>query len=469
MRVPKVVLNRLTTKAKDQTYVFERLYRNLYNKAFYYDAYVKLYKNDLEFSRNKSNQETNDVVLTRIDQLIMRLKDRTYQPTSLRPSNHVIDDKKLLPSSLLNLEDHLVEEIVRRLLSHLFPPQLLDHTHSCEKDTHYHTVLKNIQHTFADTVWFISASLDDCLCDIAPHILVDILRKRIRDEKFMHLIWKFIHAGYLKGKVNGLDDSIDNQRECLSGLLLDIYLTELDQYVEHYHMNKNEIVNLDNGIDNPSGVNQNIRRIHYARYAGVFLLGINGDKKEAEQIKQDVHLFLKEKLQLKRKAEKFLFINSKKKVRFLGYDIRIVANQMNAGNMLETDGQINMVRLFAPRDVCIQKLIKLKALRMGANNHWKVMHRTYLVHKRDDEVIRSYRGDINHFFNYYHLASNLDVLKFFGETMKYSLVKTLANKYKLTVSQTIHKYHIRGKFNVHFDVVSRCKVASYLIKVNEES
>ena len=45
MRIPKVVLNRLTTKAKEQEYVFERLYRNLYNKEFYYEAYAKLYKN----------------------------------------------------------------------------------------------------------------------------------------------------------------------------------------------------------------------------------------------------------------------------------------------------------------------------------------------------------------------------------------------------------------------------------------
>jgi hypothetical protein len=45
MRNPKVVLNSLTSKAQNESYVFERLYRNLYNTEFYLEAYAKLYPN----------------------------------------------------------------------------------------------------------------------------------------------------------------------------------------------------------------------------------------------------------------------------------------------------------------------------------------------------------------------------------------------------------------------------------------
>ena len=45
MRNPTEVLKSLTEKSKDESYRFQRLYRNLYNPEFYWLAYKNIYAN----------------------------------------------------------------------------------------------------------------------------------------------------------------------------------------------------------------------------------------------------------------------------------------------------------------------------------------------------------------------------------------------------------------------------------------
>ena len=60
------------------------------------------------------------------------------------------------------------------------------------------------------------------------------MRKKIKDERFLNLIWKFLNAGY-----QDLDES---RKDSLAGtpqggiaspILANIYLHELDEYIEH--------------------------------------------------------------------------------------------------------------------------------------------------------------------------------------------------------------------------------------------
>ena len=46
MRNPTEVLKNLMEKSKNETYRFQRLYRNLYNPEFYWLAYKNIYAND---------------------------------------------------------------------------------------------------------------------------------------------------------------------------------------------------------------------------------------------------------------------------------------------------------------------------------------------------------------------------------------------------------------------------------------
>jgi Reverse transcriptase (RNA-dependent DNA polymerase) len=66
----------------------------------------------------------------------------------------------------------------------------------------------------------------------------------------------------------------------------------------------------------------NYRRLGYVRYADDFLLGFDGPKEEAEEIKARLGRYLSEQLKLELSPEKTLITHAKtEKARFLGYEI----------------------------------------------------------------------------------------------------------------------------------------------------
>ena len=508
MRIPKVVLNRLTTKAKEQDYVFERLYRNLYNKEFYYEAYAKLYKNKGSNTKGINNDTIDGMSEKRIEKLIEKLKNQTYQPNPVRRTYIPKKNGKTRPLGIPTFEDKLVQEVTRRILESIYEPQFSVHSHGFRPNLSCHTALKEIRNTFTGTRWFIEGDIKGFFDNIDHHVLIGILRRKIHDEKLIHLIWKFLRAGYVEDWVFHKTYSGAPQGGIISPLLSNIYLNELDQYVEQYIDNYNKgdkrthnitYHNLASKIAKRKSNNKrdwsnlteeqkekrlkelkmlykelqshdskdlfapNYRRLKYVRYADDFILGVIGSKKEAEQIKQDLKTFLKERLKLELSDEKTLITHSKKNARFLGYDIRVVRDwhRMKMPNGTKKRKFNYQTKLFVPHEKYIQKLVQLNALKIGPNNGWKPVHRPYLVHNDDLEILRTYNAEIEGYYNYYRLASNVHVLQSFRQTMKYSMIKTYANKYKSTVSKMISKHTINGKFVVHYETKEGPKIAYF--------
>ena len=65
-------------------------------------------------------------------------------------------------------------------------------------------------------------------------MLIAILRKRIADEHFIGLLWKFLKAGYMEDWNYHNTYSGTPQGSVISPILANIYLNEFDTYVEEY-------------------------------------------------------------------------------------------------------------------------------------------------------------------------------------------------------------------------------------------
>lgn len=508
MRNPKVVLNSLTSKAKDETYVFERLYRNLYNTEFYLEAYAKLYPNKGSNTKGVNNDTIDGMSLDRIERLIEKLREQTYQPKPARRTYIPKKNGKKRPLGIPTFEDKLVQEVVRRILESIYEPQFSNHSHGFRPNRSCHTALKEIRNTFTGTRWFIEGDIKGFFDNIDHHVLVGLLRKRIEDEKLINLIWKFLRAGYVEEWAFHKTYSGTPQGGIISPLLSNIYLHELDKYVEEYaeSFNKGEkrrhnlvYHNLASRINYCKSKNKrdwerltkeekaerllalkalykelqshdskdlfdpNYRRMKYVRYADDFIIGVIGSIKEAEQIKKDLTDFLAINLKLELSAEKTLITHSTKNARFLGYDIRVARDwhRMKMPNGTKKRKFNYQTKLFVPHEKYIKKLIDLDALKIGSNNGWKPIHRPYLVHNDDLEILRTYNAEIEGLYNYYRLASNVHVLQSFRQTMKYSMVKTYASKYKSTVSKIITKFNINGKFGIRYETKDGPKIAYF--------
>lgn len=73
-------------------------------------------------------------------------------------------------------------------------------------------------------------------------------------------------------------------------------------------------------------------------------------------------------------------------------------------------------------------------------SHGKVRHRPELLFNSDFTIVSEYQAEYRGVVDYYRLAYNLTSLNKWEGVMQYSLVKTLANKFRMPVSHVYRKY-----------------------------
>lgn len=70
--------------------------------------------------------------------------------------------------------------------------------------------------------------------------MIDILRERISDERFLRLIRKFLNAGYMEKWTYNNTYSGTPQGGIISPILANIYLDKFDKYIKEYAENFNK-------------------------------------------------------------------------------------------------------------------------------------------------------------------------------------------------------------------------------------
>ncbi|GAK56565.1 RNA-directed DNA polymerase [Candidatus Vecturithrix granuli] len=185
----------------------------------------------------------------------------------------------------------------------------------------------------------------------------------------------------------------------------------------------------------------NYKSVKYIRYADDTLFGVLGTKHDAEEINEEIKVFLKKELKLELSELKTLITHaSDGRARFLNYEITVVKDDVKKANVvvegLRTRRRTmkGTIKFFAPRDVTRkwkEKVTKDK----------RVMHRTELINHSDYDIIGHYETQLQGLINYYTLALNVSKEMYkLRDLFKTSLVKTLARKHKIGATQILRKY-----------------------------
>ena len=463
----------------------------------YYAAYQRIYAKEGNMTKGADNATIDHMSISRIEKLIISLKDESYQPI---PSRRVYIPKKngkKRPLGIPTFNDKLLQEVVRMILEAIYEGSFDNNSHGFRPKRSCHTALQQIQKSFNGTRWFIEGDIKGFFDNINHNTLIDILRKRIDDERFLRLIRKFLNAGFIENWVFNKTYSGTPQGGIISPILANIYLDQLDTYMREYIQKFNkgkeradnpERVKFEYGKSRavlklkavtdreerksivkeikqfdkerakfPCGVDMdaNFRRLKYVRYADDFLCAVIGTKKEAEAIKQDIKKFLAEKLSLELSDEKTLITHGRKSAKFLGYEIYIrksVLTKRNKAGRL-TRPFNNKVYLKMPTQVIRKKLLDYGALEIKMHNgkeFYKPKHRPYLINSDDLEILERYNAEIRGIYNFYSIANNCHSLHTFKYIMEYSMYKTYASKYRSSVVQICKKYKKDGVFTVSY-------------------
>jgi len=448
----------------------ERLYRLLFNKDLYLQAYAKLYSNEGAMTPGATPETVDGMSMEKIDRIIEAVKHERYQWSPVKRTYIKKANGKLRPLGLPTWSDKLLQEVIRSILEAYYEPQFSKNSYGFRPDRGCHTALMEIQNSWTGVKWIIEGDISQYFDTIDHVVLLDILREKINDNRFVNLIQALLKAGYMEDWKFSTTYSGTPQGGVLSPLLANIYLDKLDKYVleitEAYTKGKERAWNLEykrltnrkytavkNGdrelakeltkqmreLPTKDPNDPNFRRLKYVRYADDFMIGIIGPKSDAEEIKQKISDFLKDNLKLKLSQEKTLITNaSSETAKFLGYEIisQSCNTKITTTEIRATRSVNGKFALLLPKSV-IEKKSK-PYLRNG-----KPVHLRHLTVNSDYSIVVEYQLALQGLYQYYALATNVSKMSHLKWIMEESLMKTLANKHKTSKRAMYTKYMTR--------------------------
>ena len=497
MRNPERVLSSLAEHSKASNYQFERLYRILFNEEMFYIAYQRISANKGGMTAGVDGTTTDAMSLPRIEKLIDSLKDESYQPQPARRVYIPKKNGKKRPLGIPSANDKLVQEVVRMILEAIYEGQFEYASHGFRPNRSCHTALAQIQKTFCGAKWFVEGDIKGFFDNINHDVLINILKERIADDRFIRLIRKLLKAGYIEDWKFHRTYSGTPQGGIVSPLLANIYLDKLDKYMKEYiqdfdkgknrkrnqascslgykrrwivhklkkTVNEAERVELIKSykenkaqsmlIPSSDEMDAGYKRLKYVRYADDFLIGIIGNKEDARHIKEDVKTFLADKLALELSEEKTLITHTSKAAKFLGYEIDVTSSNTTRRsiNGVMRRAFNKRVRLMIGKNTIKNKLLEERMIEIKIHNgreQWKPKSKSVLVFNDDLEILDRYNSMIRGFVNYYSLANNCYELQSFKYILEYSMYKTFAHKYRSRVPVILRKYKKNGLFTVRF-------------------
>lgn len=474
-------------------------YKLLQKKDLWIKAYTKLAPNPGNLTEGTDNQTIDGFNLKLIDNLIEEIKKCQFRFSPVRRTHIPKRNGKKRPLGMPNFKDKLVQEAIKMILENIYEPIFSENSHGFRPNRSCHTALSQIKHTWKGTIWCIEGDIEGFFDNIDHSKLISILEKKINDRRFILLIHNALKCGYMEDWKYHKTYSGTPQGGIASPILANIYLNELDSYMENkieqfnsgkvrrrnkeYNRIRNKIHTKCKQVETNDkkfkskkwkGRNDLIReikdlkkaqlklpsidlidpdykRMKYVRYADDFVIGLISPKTEAKKIKAELKQFLKKNLNLKLSEEKTRITHLENKISFLGYQfyrwnrkkiMRI--KYKNYKHPLIKRTLSGAIKLEIPQKKIAEYTRKQK---YGCLETLKSTHRGKLMNNSEIEILYTYNTELRGFANFYNIANNYHHLGRLFHTARFSFLKTLAAKNKSTIPKTAGrlKRHVQGE------------------------
>lgn len=488
----EILVNISKNSSKNKNEIFTRLYRYMLRPDLYFVAYKNLYANQGAATQGVNDDTADGFSKEKIERIIQSLADESYQPKPVRRKyiQKKGNSKKLRPLGIPIFTDKLVQEVLRMILEAVYEPIFSKYSHGFRPERSCHTALNSIKKEFTGVTWFVEGDIKGCFDNINHNVLVNIIGRKIKDQRLIQLVWKFLRAGYMENWKYHTTYSGCPQGGIISPILANIYLNELDKFAEKtakkYYKGRDRVRTKE--YDDLSSVIGSIRKelktatgqrksellkqrkmlrkqlrkipcasqtdkvMKYIRYADDFIIGVKGEKDDCENIKRQFSDFISHELKMELSEEKTLITHSSQFARFLGYDIRVRRDNTAKPHGKHLQRTLNMkIELCVPfKDKIMPFLFRKSIIRQIKDGTLEPIARKYLYGCTDLEILTAFNAELRGVCNYYALASNYTRLCYFAYFMEYSCLKTIAGKHKTTARKIIAKYAYDGSWRIPY-------------------
>lgn len=300
-------------------------------------------------------EERADGVAGFLEEVHHELRNGTYQPEPVRQRLIPKAGKlgQFRPLGIPTLRDRLVQMALKLVLEPIFEADFYPNSYGFRRGRNTHDAIAVVQKQLhpsgagpSPTAYVIEGDIKGCFDAIDHHLLMEEVKRRVRDRKVLLLIRAFLKAGVMiEGTVRHPATGTP-QGGVLSPLLANIFLHKLDERYARWMPRPRE-----------KQVNAKSRRcydrqrgrptFYMVRYADDFVLLVVGTRQQADEEHEALAQFLHEEMRLELSAEKTLITRPEDGFVFLGF--RVIR-----APSLRKDSEVGKLRI--PKD-------KLKSLR----------------------------------------------------------------------------------------------------------
>lgn len=461
-------------------------------------AYANIYSNKGAITKGVDRNTLDGFSEERVNHLIGLLARREYCPKPVRRTYIPKKNGKLRPLGIPTGDDKLVQEVVRILLEQIYEPIFSENSHGFRPGKSCHSALRQVKNVWNGTKWIIEFDIKGFFDNINHNKMIEFLEKKIDDKRIIHIIRQMLKDGYAQDWKYNATWSGTPQGGVISPILANIYLHELDTFMEDMicQFNKGErrkdnpdykklcrqmiIINRElrelrqkfkegkplndarkeilcerreiqkkmRVINSRLHVDSKYRRLRYVRYADDFIIGVIGTRKEAESVMLQVKEYINNVLLLEVSEEKTCIADANDGVRFLGYDIKTYTSTKTT-KIAWGKGTCNRrtisekMQLHIPSEKMFQYASKNG---YGDMAIFRPKSRPALLRRSDVEILMTYNAEMRGLANYYSLAQGYKTaLQRVIGLAQWSFFATLSHKHKSSIGKVARKMKLSAQ------------------------
>lgn len=380
-------------------YKFTNLYNIIKDEFFLFYNYQKLQKKAGALTKGTDETTTEKISIQRIKDIIKKITDNNYK---FSPFRRIMIPKlgksTMRPLTISNFDDRIIQEAIRTILNAIYEPefQKLNCNYGFRENIGVRQAISNILLNGRNKFYAIEGDIEKAYDTVDYKTMIQILKKKIEENKFLKLIEQSFKVGYTLEDIEYNTTLGIPQGGIASPILFNIYMHEFDKFIlnrleeirteintkenrseiRHHNRSKNEkiyskkdqnanikILNfkirkkkpikeydekdkqiLKNLLKEKKRISQIYRKtkstsnkktpiqFYYTRYADDWIIISNADEKILTPIKEEIKEWLEKNLKLNLSQEKTKITNITKEY-FTFLGFRFKNNQNKAPNI----------------------------------------------------------------------------------------------------------------------------------------
>jgi retron-type reverse transcriptase len=275
-----------------------KIYHNIFDELVSFENLYKAWRN---FRLGKTNKESVIIFGHNLEDNLFRLKTelegKTYRHGNYK--RFIVCDPKQRIIHKAEVRDRVIHTLTARKLEEIYQKTFISHSFACQKERGTHRALKSLEkmcrrqsRNYTRNFYYLKCDIKKFFDNVDHNILLDILRRTIKDKKFIWLIGEILKSFHKDNIGAGLP--LGNFTSQWFG---NIYLHELDCFVKH-----------------------KLKAKHYVRYADDFVI-LGEDKKSLLKMLAEMQKFLADKLKLNFHPDKIAIKKFNSGIEWMGYKI----------------------------------------------------------------------------------------------------------------------------------------------------